>query len=161
VQRIEGRLRYRPTPRLTAEALLGRFDKDYHDVQVEQQVWRYGLQGSAEARPGVRLDAGWRLDDAFDTRTTGDYDLRTHVVFGGVDVTAISRLALRARADYYTMQRSLDEWKLLFTAGAEYELLRSLFFGIEYARNDYEDDVETLDYQANVWQLTLRHAFGM
>jgi len=161
VQRIEGRLRYRPTPRFTAEALLGRFDKDYHDVQVEQQVWRYGLQGSAEARPGVRLDAGWRLDDAFDTRTTGDYDLRTHVVFGGVDVTAISRLALRARADYYTMQRSLDEWKLLFTAGAEYELLRSLFFGIEYARNDYEDDVETLDYQANVWQLTLRHAFGM
>jgi len=33
--------------------------------------------------------------------------------------------------------------------------------GVEYARNQYEDDIETLDYRANVWQFTLRHALGI
>jgi hypothetical protein len=161
VQRVEGRLRYRAGNGATAEALVGRFDKNYDDVQVEQQTWRYGLQGSVLAADGLRVEAGWRLDDTFDTRTTGRYDLRTHIVFAGADLTRIHKLALHVRADAYSMQRSLDEWKLLASASAEYEVATNLFCGAQYARDQYENDIDPQDYRANVWSFTLRHAFGL
>jgi hypothetical protein len=159
-QRVEGRLRYRRGS-ATAEALVARFDKNYDDVQVEQQTWRYGLQGNVLAGAGLRVEAGWRLDDAFDERTTGRYDLRTNIVFGGVEMTRIERLTLQVRADAYSMQRFLDEWKLLASARAEYEVLSDFFFGVDYARDQYEDDFEPREYSANIWSLTLRHSFGL
>jgi hypothetical protein len=161
-QRVEGRLHYRPVDRFSIEGLVARFDKNYDDVQVEQQTWRYGIQGTARAPHDVQIDAGWRLDDTFDTRTTGRYDLRTHVVYGGAAWQGLSRLSLRGRVDYYTMQRSLDEWKVLVSTGAEVRVIRDLFLGLEYARNQFEESVGALDtYKGNVWQFTLRQAFDL
>jgi hypothetical protein len=160
VQRVEGRVRFRRRGRVSAEALVGRFDKNYDDVQVEQQTWRYGLGASGTAAEGVQLDGGWRLDDAFDERATGRFDLRTQVVYGGATFTRVPKLLLRARADAYKMQRALDEWKLLVTAGAEYELLENLTLGLEYGRNESEDDIAALAYRANIWSFVVRTTLG-
>ena len=140
---------------------MARLDKDYDDVRVEQQGWRYGLQGSLHAGSGLRCDAGWRLDDIGETRPESRYDLRTNLLFGGLDITTWPRLALRARADYYRMQRGLDEWKLLVTAGAELEVVRDLFLGLAYERDRFDESFDAGDYRANVWQCTLRHTFGL
>lgn len=160
-QRVEGRLRWRESGRWSAEGLVARLDKDYDDVRVEQQGWRYGVQGSFHATTGVRCDAGWRLDETGETRPESRYDLRTNLLFGGVDITTWPRLALRARADYYRMQRDLDEWKLLVTAGAELEVVRDLFLGLAYERDRFDESFDAEDYRANVWEFTLRHAFGL
>ena len=160
-QRVEGRLRWREAGRWSAEGLVARLDKDYDDVRVEQQGWRYGLQGSLHAGSGVRCDAGWRLDDIGETRPESRYDLRTNLLFGGVDISTWPRLALRARADYYRMQRDLDEWKLLVTAGAELEVVHDLFLGLSYERDRFDESFDAGDYRANVWQCTLRHTFGL
>jgi hypothetical protein len=160
-QRVEGRLRWRSTGRWRAEGLVARYDKDYDDVRVEQQSWRYGVQGSLAATKGVHCDAGWRLDDAGETRPESRYDLRTHIVFGGVDVTTWPRLVLRSRADFYRMQRDLDEWKLQLTASAELDVGRDLFLGLAYERDRFDQNFDAGDYRANVWEFTLRHAFGL
>ncbi len=160
-QRVEGRLKWRWNSRWSAEGLVARLDKDYDDVQVDQRVWRYGVQGSCLAARGLRCDAGWRLDDTGETRPASGYDLRTNILYAGADLSSLPRLSLRGRFDYYRMQRDLDEWKMLVTAGAELDVGHDLFLGVAYERDGFGESFDAGDYRANVWEITVRHAFGM
>ncbi|MFQ5601021.1 MAG: hypothetical protein ACE5G2_10775 [Candidatus Krumholzibacteriia bacterium] len=161
-QRLQTRLRYRPTKRWRAELLVARLDRDYDDVGVEQQTWRYGLQATVSPRPILRLEAGWRLDDAFDARSTGRYDLRTHMFFAGVQLDLDSRLRLRTRIDLLDMQRSVDVRKTFVTGGLDYEVGHDLTVGVQYERDEYEDGNPVAGtYDADMLLLTLRQGFSL
>jgi hypothetical protein len=157
----EAKLRHRLDRRWNSEVRVSRLRRDYAEVFVRQNTWRYGLETHLAPHDVVRFDLGWRLDDTADDRSTGRFDLRANVFFAEVGYDPIPRLRLVARVDVLDMRRAIEIRKTFVTGGLDVDVWRDTTLGVHYEWNEYTDDLVLADqYEANIVLFTLRQGFG-